>query len=134
MPEIVDIRGHWHKVRPAIEELIKSTGEDIIPEDVYHSCKTGDSVFVLAPEGFVILTINTDQFTNKQELMVWFAYAFEQGADCVSKYMEYFKGLAVQGNCGYIVTKTSFDRVGEHLVARGWRKGLTEYRYEVDRG
>jgi len=131
MPEIVDIRDHWARVRPALQELILETEEDLIPEDVYHSCKSGDSVLVLADEGFVILCINTDQFTSKRELHVWFAYAFEPGGDCVSKYMDYFKGLAVQGECGYIVTKTSYDRIGEHLLARGWAKGLTEYRYEV---
>ena len=131
MPQVVDIRDYWNRVRPALQELILETKEDLIPEDVYVSCKTGNAALIMFDEGFAIVCTNTAEFTNKKELWIWFAYAFERGGDCLSKYKDYLAELAVEADCGYIVAKTPFDRVGEHLMAQGWTKGPTEYRYEV---
>lgn len=131
MPSIERIRDHWDVVRPFLLSLIEETGQDLLAEDIFHWCEAGKAHFVLAPEGFVITSVETDAVTGERELLIWFARAFTIGHDCVEKYGAFFQDLAKQLGCRYILTKTAFNPVGDHLVGRGWERGQTEYRLRV---
>lgn len=132
MPSIERIRPHWEILYPHIQHLIDETGQhDLMPEDVFHWCESGKAFLVLSSDGFVIATVDKDPVTDVKELLIWFAHAFELGGDCVSRHMDYFYSLAKELDCRYISTKTAIDPVGEHLVERGWERGLTEYRTAV---
>ena len=132
MPTIERIRSHWHRLMPYIESLIAETQhDDLMPEDIFHWCESGKATLVMAPEGFVIISVETDAVTDAKELLIWFAHAYKLGDDCVTRYLPYFKDLAKELGCRYISTKTAFDPVGKHLVDRGWERGQTEYRLPV---
>lgn len=125
------IRPHWDWVRPALASLIESTNEEIIPEDVFASCERGESIFIVSDEGFVVACEQQCQYTGNKTLLIWFAYAKELGHDCVGAYMPFFLELAKELGCKYILTKTSFEPVCDHLERHGWKRGLVEYTVEV---
>lgn len=133
MPTIERIRPYWRGyVLPALEELIHATDSDIIPEDVFHWCESGQAFFVLAPEGFVIAAVDQDPVTGHKDLLIWFAHASKLGQDCVAQHLQYFLDLAKELDCRYISTKTALEPVGVHLEGRGWKRAETEYRLAVN--
>tara|TARA_A100001391_G_scaffold197881_2_gene178827 strand:- start:2175 stop:2579 length:405 start_codon:yes stop_codon:yes gene_type:complete len=127
---IADVKHCWHWVGPMVFDLLKETGQKTETAEVYHLLRSGEAMLVVAPEGFVILTIQTED-DESRGLLIWMAKAYKQGDDCVGKYIDFFKDLAHKQECVRLVTRTAIPEVGEHLSEHGWKTMETEYQLKV---
>ncbi len=79
-PRVVDIRQEWDWVKVGIEEVLREHPQlTFRPEDVYTACVTEAALLWVAPEGFVVTTGETDNFTGDRTLLIWIAWAEERG-------------------------------------------------------
>ena len=128
-PVVADIRHEWDWVRPLLEEL-KSSHEHInwIPEDVYHECRTGNAVLWVAPEGFVITTLHTDEYTNEKSLVVWIACAKKIGRRNVLTYLPFFEDVAKGCDCSSVEVWSFIRHMEEYLAPLGFEVATRVFR------
>ena len=62
----VDIRTCWEEVKPGIVEILKDRTLSYRPEDVYAACVSEQAFLYKAAFGFVILTVEVDEFTKER--------------------------------------------------------------------
>jgi len=84
-----DLRSWWHFVKPGLEEVLRKSPENWIPEDVYADCMNGKvMLWVFSennyPVGFVVLAVRGDA------LHCWCGWAnsvghFKSAVECVSE-------------------------------------------------
>jgi hypothetical protein len=84
-----DLRSWWHFVKPGLEDVLKKSPENWIPEDVYADCMNGKvMLWVFSennyPVGFAVLTVRGDA------LHCWCGWAnsvghFKSAVECVSE-------------------------------------------------
>ena len=68
----VDLHKYWPEVKHGLENVLKKSNGDWIPEDVYTAIKNNTSTLHLVDEGFVVLTPKNDY--DGVTLFVWVAY------------------------------------------------------------
>lgn len=86
--DVKDLGAWWRLVRPGVENVIEKTRPSFIPEDVYSSLKQDHSWLIVTLDkenkeyaGFVIVSrANPDQFSGRQDLLIWLAYSEIKGA------------------------------------------------------
>ena len=122
MLEPIDIRHGWNRIKDGLVELSKKC--DWIPEDIYHSCKSGASQLWIAAEGFVILQIMTNEFTGAKELLVWIAVGEGFVQD---KYLPQIEQIA--RSVGAKTVKMESPRLG--FARKGWDIEKVTYSREV---
>jgi hypothetical protein len=84
-----DLRSWWHFVKPGLEEVLRKSPENWIPEDVYADCMNGKvMLWVFSennhPVGFAVLAVRSDA------LHCWCGWAnsvghFKSAVECVSE-------------------------------------------------
>ena len=84
-----DLRSWWHFVKPGLEDVLKKSPENWIPEDVYADCMNGRvMLWVFSennyPVGFAVLAVRGDA------LHCWCGWAnsvghFKSAVECVSE-------------------------------------------------
>lgn len=84
-----DLRSWWHFVKPGLEDVLKKSPENWIPEDVYADCMNGKvMLWVFSennyPVGFAVLAVRSDA------LHCWCGWAnsvghFKSAVECVSE-------------------------------------------------
>lgn len=117
----------WDSIKPGIEKILQELNKECIqelwiPEDVYHSIKSGESYLFYGDDGFTILQITQDKYTNTKKLYIWLAYSFDPEVDMVSKYESLWIQIAKQYGCSLL---------GFRSTRRGWLKKAVEYGYSI---
>jgi hypothetical protein len=116
----------WDFVREGLLKVSEKATDGWIPEDVYHSLKSGISSLHLEyvdekPVGFVVLNVVSD-FRGKK-LFIWVAYSVEGNA--VERHENELIEMARQVGC---------KRIAFESTRKGWEKLYTStmITYEKD--
>ena len=131
-PLLANVRQEWDWVKRGIEEIIAEQPQlTFRPEDVYAAVLNGEALLWVAPEGFVITTEQSDEFTGAKTFFVWLAWAKERGQSCVVKYYSFFAQIAKQHGFSNIEVRTPITALEEYLLAEGWIKDTVIYTREL---
>ena len=66
-----NVRAEWYWVKPGIEEVLKEHPQlTFRSEDVYHACLAKEAILWKAAEGFVVSTIEVDEFTDQRTFLI----------------------------------------------------------------
>lgn len=131
-PRVVDIRQEWDWVKIGIEEVLREHPQlTFRPEDVYTACVTEAALLWVAPEGFVVTTGETDNFTGDRTLLIWIAWAEERGKNCAVKYWKFFAEEAKNAGFSNLEVRTPIPQIEKYLLAEGWIKNTVIYTREL---
>ncbi len=88
------LRKVWPIIRCGLEDVARKNEVDWIPEDVYHSVKSGVAAVHLAESGsFLVTCLNRNQYTNDPELHIWIARNVG-GSDVITEGLELLRAMA----------------------------------------
>jgi hypothetical protein len=131
-PVYGDVRLEWDWVKQGVEEILAEQPQlTFRPEDVYAACLNEEAHLWTAPEGFVISSIETDQFTGAKTLLLWLAWTKNRGQNCAIKYLPFFVGLARENGFKNIETRTPIPALENYFLAEGWKKDTVVYTRDV---
>lgn len=131
-PTIADIRQEWAWVKGGIEEILtKQPRLTFRPEDVYAACVNGDAVLWVAPEGFVINTVEHDEYSGEKTFFIWLAWSKKRGENCAWKYIGFFEKTAKQCGFNQIETRTPIGALETYFLADGWAKETVVYTRDL---
>ena len=120
-PYLGNIRQEWHWVKQGIEEILEEQKDlTFIAEDVYAACLNNTAQLWVAPEGFVVTTGCSDEYTDDKTLLIWLAWARVKGKDCVIKYTPYFSKLAKDAGYSMLEVRTPIP-APKRWTDNGWR-------------
>ena len=126
-PCLGNIRQEWYWVKQGIEEILEEQKDlTFIAEDVYAACLNNTAQLWVAPEGFVITTSCSDEYTDAKTLLIWLAWARAKGKDGVVKYTPYFSKLAKDAGYSMLEVRTPIP-APKRWLDNGWR--LDHYVY-----
>ena len=132
LPVSTNIRKCWDKVKPGIVEIIEQDPfVTFIPEDVYSECVNERAFLYTSPVGFLILTVETDQFTKDKTLLLWIAYTYEKGGHEWLAHEEWFNDLAKEVGCKYLEARSRVPEMESYTKQVGWELDTRIYRKEV---
>lgn len=130
-PYLGNIRQEWHWVKPGIEEILEAQKNlTFIAEDVYTACITNTAQLWVAPEGFIITTGCSDEYTEDKTLLIWIAWARIKGEDCVIKYTPLLSSLAKEAGYALLEMRTPI-LVPERWLTDGWRFDHSVYVRDI---
>lgn len=131
-PVIADIRDEWDWIRPALEELREQIPSlTYRPEDVYAECLYGNALLHVAPEGFSISRVCTDEFTKERTLHFWICWAKKLGGGNVINYLPFFENVAKQLECTSLEVWTPVKELEAYLISSGWSLDTKVYTRQV---
>lgn len=131
-PVIADIRDEWDWIRPALEELKEQIPSlTWRPEDVYAECLYGNALLHVAPEGFVITNVITDQYTKERTLHFWISWAKKLGGGNVIKYLPFFENVAQQLECKFLEMSTPVNELELYFTQNGWSLDTRIYTRQI---
>ena len=126
-----DIRTCWEEVRPGIIEVLKDRTLSYRPEDIYAACVTEQAFLYKASFGFVILTVEVDEFTKERTLFVWLGYLYEKGNNMWVEKRDWFDQLAKSIGCSYIGAHTKIKELEPYFIKEGWELDTRVFRRKV---
>ena len=133
LPIPADIRQHWEVVKSGIVEiLLENPTLTFIPEDVYSECVNERAFLYMSPVGFLILTIEVDQFTKDKTLLLWIAYTYNKGGHEWLAHEEWFDNLAKQAGCKYLEARSRVPEMESYTKKIGWELDTRIYRKKVN--
>lgn len=120
----IDIDVVWEAIKDEVTELTKQT--ELTAEIVKENCKSGVYLFLLSPEGFVILQTQFNKYNNNKTLFVIMASGKGQVFD---KYLPTLISWAKKVGCvdiAFATKRKGFERkLKDKWVAE------TTYRLEI---
>ena len=133
LPIPADIRQHWEVVKSGIVEiLLENPTLTFIPEDVYSECVNERAFLYMSSVGFLILTIEVDQFTKDKTLLLWIAYTYNKGGHEWLAHEEWFDNLAKQAGCKYLEARSRVPEMESYTKKIGWELDTRIYRKKVN--
>ena len=131
-PVYTDIRKCWNVIKTGILDILKENPHlTYIPEDVYSECVNERAFLYTYPVGFLILTVETDQFTKDKTLLLWIAYTYEKGGHNWLAHDEWFNNLAKEVGCKYLEARSRVPEMESYTKTIGWALDTRIYRKEV---
>ena len=71
-PLLANVRQEWDWVKQGIDEILAEQPQlTFRPEDVYAAVLNGEALLWVAPEGFVVTTVEVDEFTGAKTFLLW---------------------------------------------------------------
>lgn len=132
-PKVADIRKCWSVVKPGILDILKENPTlTFIPEDVYSECVNERAFLYMSSVGFLILTIEVDQFTKDKTLLLWIAYTYKKGGHQWVAHEEWFNNLAKSAGCKYLEARSRVPEMESYTKKIGWELDTRIYRKEVN--
>ena len=126
-----DIRTCWDEVKPGIEEILKDRLLSYRPEDVYAAGVSERAFLYKASHGFVILTVEIDEFTKERTLFVWLGYMYETGNNVWVQTRDWFDKLAKSIGCQYVGAHTKIKELDTYFLKEGWELDTRVFRRKV---
>ena len=71
MLQPIDIREIWNNIKDKLADLREACHCDWRVEDVYHSCRSGESDLWVADDAFTVIRNVENEFTGQPELYIW---------------------------------------------------------------
>ena len=131
-PKPTDIRSCWDKIRPGIVEILRENSFlTFIPEDVYSECVNERAFLYTSPVGFLVLTVEVDQFTKDKTLLLWIAYTYEKGRHEWLAHDEWFNDLAKEAGCKYLEARSRVPEMETYTKKIGWELDTRIYRKDI---
>lgn len=131
-PLLANVRQEWDWVKQGIDEILAEQPQlTFRPEDVYAAVLNGEALLWVAPEGFVITTEQSDEFTGAKTFFIWLAWAKERGQSCAIKYLPFFAKLAKENGYKNIETRTPVSTLEDYFLVEGWVKDTVIYTREL---
>ena len=131
-PLLANVRQEWDWVKQGIDEILAEQPQlTCRPEDVYAAVLNGEALLWVAPEGFVITTEQSDEFTGAKTFFIWLAWAKERGQSCAIKYLPFFAKLAKENGYKNIETRTPVSTLEDYFLVEGWVKDTVIYTREL---
>jgi hypothetical protein len=135
VPEVSDIRLHWSRIKPGIEQILEENPQlTYLPEDVYSECVNGRATLFTSPIGFLVLTTEVDQFTGAKTLLIWIAYTYNQGKHNWLDHADWFDNLAQHLGYRTIEARSAVSEMEEYALNNGWSLDTIVYTREVPYG
>ena len=132
-PVYTDIRKCWNVIKTGILEVLKENPHlTYIPEDVYSECVNERAFLYTSSVGFLILTVEVDQFTKDKTLLLWIAYTYEKGGHEWLAHNDWFNNLAMQAGCKYLEARSRVPEMESYTKQIGWELDTRIYRKEVE--
>jgi len=132
LPVLTDIRKCWDTVKPGIVDILDNNPYlTYIPEDVYSECVNSRAFLYTSPVGFLILTLEVDQFTEDKTLLLWIAYTYKKGGHEWLAHEEWFNGLANEAGCKYLEARSRVPEMNSYVEQIGWELDTQIYRKKV---
>ena len=120
-PVMGDIREEWPWVQRGVEEILKQDPHlTFVPEDVYKACVSKEAILWITDEGFVVMTGETDPFTQERTCFLWLAWAKKRGTNLVQQHQDFFIRAASEAGFAKIETRSGVPALQEHLTGAGW--------------
>lgn len=120
-PVLGDVRKEWDWVSKGVKEVLEGSPHlTYRPEDVYAACLTGQALLWITSEGFVVSTVEVDEFTDVRTFLVWIAWAGRRGNANAAYYLPFVEEQARRMGCGKIEVRTDHMPVAEYLKRGGW--------------
>ena len=131
-PLLANVRQEWDWVKQGIDEILAEQPQlTFRPEDVYAAVLNGEALLWVAPEGFVITTEQSDEFTGAKTFFIWLAWAKKRGQSCAIKYLPFFAKLAKENGYKNIETRTPVSTLEDYFLVEGWVKDTVIYTREL---
>jgi len=131
-PEFADIRKCWNVVKTGILDILKENHTlTFLPEDVYSECVNERAFLYMSSVGFLILTVEVDQFTKDKTLLLWIAYTYNKGGHEWLAHEEWFNDLAKQAGCKYLEARSRVPEMESYTKKIGWELDTRIYRKDV---
>tara|TARA_R100001086_G_scaffold229941_2_gene150041 strand:+ start:194 stop:556 length:363 start_codon:yes stop_codon:yes gene_type:complete len=115
-----------------LEVLKENPHLTYIPEDVYSECVNERAFLYTSPVGFLILTVETDQFTKDKTLLLWIAYTYNKGGHNWLAHEEWFNNLAKEAGCKYLEARSRVPEMESYTKQIGWELDTRIYRKKVN--
>ena len=133
VPQPTDIRQCWEKIKPGIVEILKDNPFlTFIPEDVYSECVNERAFLYTSSVGFLVLSVEIDQFTKDKTLLLWIAYTYEKGGHEWAVHEKWFDNLAKSIGCKYLDARSRVPEMESYTKKIGWELDTRIYRKEVN--
>ena len=134
-PVLTDIRTCWVQVKKGIEEILSASPRlTYMAEDVYSECVNGRAMLFTSPLGFVVLVVDTDQFTNDKTLVVWAGYVYETGKNNWLDHIDWFEQVAIECGCRFIEAQSDVPELESYFTSTGWELETKIYIREIKNG
>ena len=131
-PKPADIRSTWNIVKPGIEQILAENPYlTFLPEDVYSECVNERAFLYTSPVGFLVLTVEVDQFTKDKTLLLWIAYTYEKGGHNWLAHNDWFNDLAMETGCKYLEARSRVPEMESYTEEIGWGLDTRIYRKKV---
>lgn len=131
-PELTDIRTCWEMVREGVSFILEEDPQlTFLAEDVYSECVNNRAMLFTSPIGFVVLTVEVDQFTQNKSLLVWIAYISEKGKHNWMDHAEWFEKIATACECKFIEARSSVPQLETYFLHTGWDLNTKVFIREV---
>lgn len=126
----------WHIVKSGIEEILRDLNKECmmefwIPEDVYTSLRTNNSVLLLGDEGFVIVQIRNDTYTGVRQFFVWMGYSLIPEEDIMTNVQQYLEKLAKEWGCQMMSFSSNRPGFRKKAKEMGYATGPTTYTKRI---
>tara|TARA_E500000331_G_scaffold341686_1_gene374462 strand:- start:198 stop:722 length:525 start_codon:yes stop_codon:yes gene_type:complete len=131
-PVATDVRYAWEKVRVGIEDILGQNPQlTFRPEDVYSELVAGRAVLFMSPVGWMVLSVEVDQFTADRTLLIWLAYTYDVGANNWVMHEEWLNDIAAGEDCSFIEARSAVTQMESYATSVGWTLDTRVFRKEV---
>lgn len=131
-PQLTDIRTCWEMVREGVSFILEEDPQlTFLAEDIYSECVNNRAMLFTSSIGFVVLTVEIDQFTQNKSLLVWIAYTFEKGKHNWMDHAEWFEKTATTCECKFIEARSSVSQLETYFLHTGWDLNTKVFIREV---
>ena len=132
-PAHLDVREVWDAVRPGLEEILQQNPQlTFRPEDVYAELLEKRSLLFMSKAGWMVLSVEIDQFTGDRTLLIWLAYTFKVGGHQWSDHQEWLNLIAAGEGCRFIEARSAVPELVPYAMKHGWTLETNVYRREVE--
>ena len=131
--EVVDpvqgnIRAEWEWIKPLIEKILAKTPQlTFRPEDVYAACVSGEAILWIAEEGFVVTTVEYDEYNGERTFLLWLAGAREIGMNAVRKHQAFFENIAREAGMAKLELRSAVTDLKMYFEGGGWELDTAVY-------
>lgn len=130
--EPCNIREVWDQIKPGLEE-IKQAWPALSTwrvEDVYAAVIMEQAVLYATDDGFVICTLDVDQYSGRKDLCIWIGYAYNRHQGTLNKYLPSFIEVAKSLGCAGVSMLSNHPAL--NALFDDAHRVYTKYRVDVD--
>lgn len=131
--QFTDIRTCWEDIKPCIVSILEADPFlSYRPEDVYSECVNEKAFLYTSKDGFVVLSLEEEEYSKEKTLLVWLGYTYKKGGHLWEAHKEWFDDLARSVGCTYIGARSRVKELSSYFLQRGWELETKVFRKKVE--